>query len=225
MSASLTARLPSRSAIPPGSDPRWSANAGTIATASACRRSSRSATRAPRGGLGRADRDDRRSTRSRQRVRRRPADSARSPRRADVPGRPASPGRIARSIRSNSPSGLRARHGLGGGDRSGFEGQLYRIGFAHPGQTEFVAERCGVSPANVLIKWDARRTDSLLRHRDHRGRSGMHGLGGPPRFDCSNVAHQLNHAVQKKLLRQPAIQKKRVDMPPFWEPPYWAVFI
>jgi len=29
--------------------------------------------------------------------------------------------------------------------------QLYRIGFAHPGQTEFVAERCGVSPANVVM--------------------------------------------------------------------------
>ena len=39
-------RLPSRSAIPPGSVPRSSANAGTIAARSACRRSSRSATRA-----------------------------------------------------------------------------------------------------------------------------------------------------------------------------------
>ena len=29
--------------------------------------------------------------------------------------------------------------------------QLYRIGFAHPGQTEFVAERCGVSPSNVAM--------------------------------------------------------------------------
>src|SRR5215213_7242744 len=29
--------------------------------------------------------------------------------------------------------------------------QLYGIGFAHPGQTEFVAERCGVSPANVAM--------------------------------------------------------------------------
>jgi 4-hydroxythreonine-4-phosphate dehydrogenase len=29
--------------------------------------------------------------------------------------------------------------------------QLYAIGFAHPGQTEFVAERCGVSPANVAM--------------------------------------------------------------------------
>lgn len=29
--------------------------------------------------------------------------------------------------------------------------QLYAIGFAHPGQTEFVAERCGVSPGNVAM--------------------------------------------------------------------------
>lgn len=29
--------------------------------------------------------------------------------------------------------------------------QLYAIGFNHPGQTEFVAERCGVSPSNVAM--------------------------------------------------------------------------
>jgi 4-hydroxythreonine-4-phosphate dehydrogenase len=29
--------------------------------------------------------------------------------------------------------------------------QLYAIGFAHPGQTEFVAERCGVASANVVM--------------------------------------------------------------------------
>lgn len=29
--------------------------------------------------------------------------------------------------------------------------QLYNIGFAHPGQTEFVAERCGVAAANVAM--------------------------------------------------------------------------
>ena len=29
--------------------------------------------------------------------------------------------------------------------------QLYSIGFSHPGQTEFVAERCGVSPQNVAM--------------------------------------------------------------------------
>ncbi len=29
--------------------------------------------------------------------------------------------------------------------------QLYNIGFSHPGQTEFVAERCGISPSNVAM--------------------------------------------------------------------------
>ena len=29
--------------------------------------------------------------------------------------------------------------------------QLYEIGFQHPGQTEFVAERCGISPGNVVM--------------------------------------------------------------------------
>ncbi len=29
--------------------------------------------------------------------------------------------------------------------------QLYAIGFQHPGQTEFVAERCGVGPNNVVM--------------------------------------------------------------------------
>jgi 4-hydroxythreonine-4-phosphate dehydrogenase len=29
--------------------------------------------------------------------------------------------------------------------------QLYSIGFAHPGQTEFVAERCGISSSNVVM--------------------------------------------------------------------------
>jgi 4-hydroxythreonine-4-phosphate dehydrogenase len=29
--------------------------------------------------------------------------------------------------------------------------QLYEIGFQHPGQTEFVAERCGVAPGNVVM--------------------------------------------------------------------------
>jgi 4-hydroxythreonine-4-phosphate dehydrogenase len=29
--------------------------------------------------------------------------------------------------------------------------QLYGIGFQHPGQTEFVAERCGVAPENVVM--------------------------------------------------------------------------
>jgi 4-hydroxythreonine-4-phosphate dehydrogenase len=36
--------------------------------------------------------------------------------------------------------------------------QLYAIGFSHPGQTEFVAERCGVASENVA--YDACRPDA-----------------------------------------------------------------
>ena len=29
--------------------------------------------------------------------------------------------------------------------------QLYGVGFTHPGQTEFIAERCGVAPHNAVM--------------------------------------------------------------------------
>ena len=29
--------------------------------------------------------------------------------------------------------------------------QLYAIGFSHPGQTEFIAERCGIAPSNAVM--------------------------------------------------------------------------
>lgn len=29
--------------------------------------------------------------------------------------------------------------------------QLYKVGFSHPGQTEFIAERCGISPENAVM--------------------------------------------------------------------------
>lgn len=29
--------------------------------------------------------------------------------------------------------------------------QLYAVGFTHPGQTEFIAERCGIAPANAVM--------------------------------------------------------------------------
>ena len=43
--------------------------------------------------------------------------------------------------------------------------QLYAIGFPHPGQTEFVAERCGVSPGNVVM---------MLAGPDVADRAGHH---------------------------------------------------
>jgi 4-hydroxythreonine-4-phosphate dehydrogenase len=44
--------------------------------------------------------------------------------------------------------------------------QLYRIGFSHPGQTEFVAERCGVSSGNVamMLAGPTLRTVTVTTH-------------------------------------------------------------
>ena len=46
--------------------------------------------------------------------------------------------------------------------------QLYAIGFQHPGQTEFVAERCGIAPEQC--RHDARGSDAAHRSRDHARR-------------------------------------------------------
>ena len=70
--------------------------------------------------------------------------------------------------------------------------QLYNIGFTHPGQTEFVAERCGVSPANVamMLAGPSLRTVPVTTHLplsevpqalnpgliEARGRSALRGL-------------------------------------------------
>src|SRR5918996_2397384 len=70
--------------------------------------------------------------------------------------------------------------------------QLYAIGFAHPGQTEFVAERCGVSRGNVamMLAGPTLRTVPVTTHvpladvPDHlsaalieaRGRTTLRGL-------------------------------------------------
>ena len=52
--------------------------------------------------------------------------------------------------------------------------QLYSIGFAHPGQTEFVAERCGVSSGNVamMLAGPTLRTVPVTTHRPVRGSCG-----------------------------------------------------
>lgn len=70
--------------------------------------------------------------------------------------------------------------------------QLYAIGFSHPGQTEFVAERCGVSPENVamMLAGPTLRTVPVTTHLplasvasslstaliEARGRSALRGL-------------------------------------------------
>jgi 4-hydroxythreonine-4-phosphate dehydrogenase len=70
--------------------------------------------------------------------------------------------------------------------------QLYAIGFAHPGQTEFVAERCGIAPGNVamMLAGPSLRTVPVTTHIplaevpnalslgliENRGRAALRGL-------------------------------------------------
>ena len=71
---------------------------------------------------------------------------------ADVPGQPSVAGAHCSLVSLEIAFGL-ARSGSGACVVTGpvSKEQLYSIGFSHPGQTEFVAERCGVSPGNVAM--------------------------------------------------------------------------
>jgi 4-hydroxythreonine-4-phosphate dehydrogenase len=71
---------------------------------------------------------------------------------ADVPGHPSVAGAHCSLDSLELAVGL-ARSGSATAVVTGpvAKEQLYAIGFAHPGQTEFVAERCGVASANVAM--------------------------------------------------------------------------
>src|SRR5690348_12083594 len=71
---------------------------------------------------------------------------------ADVPGHPSVAGAHTSLDSLEIAVGL-ARSGSASAVVTGpvAKEQLYLIGFQHPGQTEFVAERCGVSPGNVVM--------------------------------------------------------------------------
>ena len=71
---------------------------------------------------------------------------------ADLPGHPSVAGAHCSLDSLELAVGL-ARSGSASAVVTGPVGkeQLYGIGFSHPGQTEFVAERCGVSSANVAM--------------------------------------------------------------------------
>ena len=70
----------------------------------------------------------------------------------DVPGDPSMSGAHCSLDSLEIAVGL-ARSGSAAGVVTGpvSKEQLYAIGFSHPGQTEFVAERCGVSRGNVAM--------------------------------------------------------------------------
>jgi len=71
---------------------------------------------------------------------------------ADVPGHPSVAGAHTSLDSLEIAVGL-ARSGSAAAVVTGLvsKEQLYAIGFQHPGQTEFVAERCGVAPGNVVM--------------------------------------------------------------------------
>ena len=71
---------------------------------------------------------------------------------ADVPGQPTVSGAHCSLDSLEIAVGL-ARSGSASAVVTGpvSKQQLYRIGFAHPGQTEFVAERCGIAGENVAM--------------------------------------------------------------------------
>ena len=71
---------------------------------------------------------------------------------ADLPGHPSVAGAHCSLDSLELAVGL-ARSGSVGAVVTGpvAKEQLYAIGFQHPGQTEFVAERCGVAPENVVM--------------------------------------------------------------------------
>ena len=111
----------------------------------------------------------------------------------DLPGRPTMAGAHCSLDCLEIAVGL-ARSGSAGGVVTGpvSKEQLYAIGFAHPGQTEFVAERCGVAPGNVamMMAGPTLRTVPVTTHLplvevagaltsaliESRGRSALRGL-------------------------------------------------
>ena len=112
---------------------------------------------------------------------------------ADRPGEPSVAGAHCSLDALELAVGL-ARSGAASGVVTGpvSKQQLYAIGFAHPGQTEFVAERCGVSPANVamMLAGPSLRTVPVTTHLpladvpgvltaaliEARGRAALRGL-------------------------------------------------
>jgi len=111
----------------------------------------------------------------------------------DVPGHPSMSGAHCSLDCLEIAVGL-ARSGSASGVVTGpvSKEQLYAIGFSHPGQTEFVAERCGVAPGNVamMMAGPTLRTVPVTTHLpfaevpaalttaliEARGRSALRGL-------------------------------------------------
>ena len=81
--------------------------------------------------------------------------------------------------------------------------QLYAIGFQHPGQTEFVAERCGVSPGNVvmMLAGPTLRTIPVTTHI---------GLSQVPQTISSSLIESRGRAALRGLQRNFGIAEPRL---------------
>jgi 4-hydroxythreonine-4-phosphate dehydrogenase len=81
--------------------------------------------------------------------------------------------------------------------------QLYGIGFQHPGQTEFVAERCGISPGNVvmMLAGPTLRTVPVTTHLP---------LGQVPSLLTSSLIESRGRATLRGLQRQFGIAEPRL---------------
>lgn len=83
------------------------------------------------------------------------------------PGKPNMPGARCAIVSLEIAVGL-ARSGAASAIVTGpvSKAELYAIGFTHSGQTEFVAERCGVSPSNVamMLAGPSLRTVCITTH-------------------------------------------------------------
>jgi 4-hydroxythreonine-4-phosphate dehydrogenase len=81
--------------------------------------------------------------------------------------------------------------------------QLYAIGFQHPGQTEFVAERCGVGPGNVamMLAGPSLRTVPVTTHL---------ALADVPRELTSTLIESRGRAVLRGLQRNFGIAEPRL---------------
>ena len=81
--------------------------------------------------------------------------------------------------------------------------QLYAIGFQHPGQTEFVAERCGMSPGNVvmMLAGPTLRTIPVTTHI---------GLSQVPQTISSSLIESRGRAALRGLQRNFGIAEPRL---------------
>ena len=128
---------------------------------------------------------------------------------ADVPGHPSVAGAHCSLDSLELAVGL-ARSGSAAAVVTGpvAKEQLYAIGFAHPGQTEFVAERCGVASANVamMLAGPTLRTVPVTTHL---------ALAAVPRHLTSGLIEARGRAVLRGLQRNFGIAEPRVAIAGF----------